>query len=216
VEFSASGRGYAKNTKNVVVVRSTGNFTMNGSSLISTSTVAENGSAPLCVYAELAGTSGSATINGTALNGKSTYGAVYIYRGSLTVNGDAALSAKRAAFVSTDGSMTVNGGTFTSTDSQCIHIGASTTVLAIYGGTFSAATNLLNFNSEKAGAASVAITAGKFSWTNNFSGTYSGTNVSITGGLFGAQPPYGIAEGYTCVANTDPQTMSDYPYTVTK
>ena len=215
VEFTASGNGCAKNVSSVVVIRHPGKFTLKGTSLTSTSTSGDNTAAPLRLYGESGSKYVYATIEDAAVTGNTTYGAAYIFRGTLTVNEGGVLSSKRAAFVSTYGTLTVNGGSLTSTSSQCIHVGMSSSKVNVNGGTFVSAANLLNFNNADAAAAAVKVAGGKFSWASDFWGTNAGTKTSVSGGLFCKKIPVSaVASGCECVSNTDVQTKSEYPYTV--
>lgn len=220
VEFFASGDGYAMNDGNVVLVGGGGDFSIKGSQLSSSSTKSDYSAAPLAINGST-GSTGKASVDGTYINGNTTYGAAYVKIGELTIDGDATLTSKRALFVTSDGNLTVNGGTITSTSSshQSLHIGGAASVININGGSFISSGNLFNFNSPNVAQNAVLnISGGRFKWSGVFSTAQSqsveGEKVSVTGGLFSQELTYGVAEGYKCVENTDPLTANIYPYKV--
>lgn len=217
VAFSASGTGSASNASgNVVLVNAGGNFTMTGSSLTSESVDGNQNASPLAVVGTSETVRAYASVTGTTITGKTTYGAAFVKYGNLTINDGSTLKSKRSLVVSLDGVLTINGGTFTGTSSQMIHIAGATSVSTIHGGTFSASGNLVNFYSATSAAGALNIDGGKFSWGGNFNGDNAGTRVSVTGGLYSKVLPSSgvVASGYSCVSNPDPETSTSYPYLV--
>ena len=186
-------------------------FTMN-SGIVKTSN--ENGDAPTAGYDATpirVEAGAKATINGGTITNVSNYTYALDNHGDTTINGGEMTSIHST--VSTNGTMTINGGSFTCNglDGITAHAliawdGSETT---INGGTFDGKDNYNGFNVNSADGAVVNIYGGQF--LNAHSGSlYGNGTINVMGGFYFDDPTARVATGYHTIK------INDTLYTVMK
>lgn len=149
------------------------------------------------------------------LNGKTITGALNIPEGTLTLTDSSSgqigkICAEHGApvVVSENATFNLQSGTLQGSSEGVMAYGAAR--INISGGTLQGANAVSTVNDE----GMLSITGGKFNATGSqdISTTYTGF---ASAGLYAHEVPASqLAEGYSCVANTDEATKSTYPWTV--
>ena len=185
---------------------------------------------------------GTLIVNGGILYNASSGSAAYAIdnysAGQVTIN-SGTVDAKRASairmFYNNGGVVNVNGGTIGhyNSDDDCSYMGiqaqsGTNAIINVTGGTVSGNYALY---SSATGSSAVTISGGSFDGLVGFGSGVTSVSVSggmfndwvwpygsqtgfITGGLFAIDHSRFVAEDYIVIANTDPETKEDYPYTV--
>ena len=179
-------------------------FVMNGGSVV---TSLEDGDVPGNGYdaTTIRNDEGAtATFNGGVVNNISNYTFVIDNAGTVTVNGGTFTSVHST--VSTYGTMTINGGTFTCNglDGISAHAlvawdGSETT---IKGGTFDGKDNYNGFNIDACEGAVVNIYGGNFLPVHSGS-LYGEGTINVMGGTFFDDPSARVVPGYKVAKNEE-------------
>ena len=179
-------------------------FVMNGGSVV---TSYEDGDEPTKGYDATTirvDAGATATINGGVVNNISNYTFAIENAGTVTVNGGTFTSVHST--VSTYGTMTINGGTFTCDGLEGITAhalvawdGSETT---INGGTFDGKDNYNGFNIDACEGAVVNIYGGNFLPVHSGS-LYGEGTINVMGGTFFDDPSARVVTGYKVAKNEE-------------